>query len=73
MLSDEPDPFRHAGPLELLISGLLRKNPRTRLGAADAEWMLQHVLEQDTATAGTMPMTGPSTGPTADTGPARPP
>jgi hypothetical protein len=70
VVSDEPDPFRHAGPLELVISGLLRKDPRTRLGTADAEWMLQHVLEQDTAAAGTMPMTGPGTGPTADTGPA---
>src|SRR5580692_10187507 len=51
VVSDEPDPFRHAGPLELVISGLLRKDPRTRLGTADAEWMLQHVLEQDTAAA----------------------
>ncbi len=71
VVSDEPDPFRHAGPLELVISGLLRKDPRTRLGTADAEWMLQHVLEQDTAADGTGPMTGPGTGPTADTGPGR--
>ena len=70
VVSDEPDPFGHAGPLELVISGLLRKDPRTRLGTADAEWMLQHVLEGDTSAAVTVPMTGPGTGPTTDTGPA---
>ena len=69
VVSDEPDPFRHAGPLEPVISGLLRKDPGARLGAADAERMLQHVLEQDTAAARTAPMTGPGTGPEADTGP----
>jgi hypothetical protein len=69
VVADEPDPFRHAGPLELVISGLLRKDPGTRLGTADAEWMLHHVLEQDTAAARTAPMTGPGTGPAADTGP----
>jgi hypothetical protein len=62
VVTDEPDPFRHAGPLELVISGLLRKDPRTRLGTADAEWMLHHVLEQDTAAARTANMTGPGTG-----------
>jgi hypothetical protein len=70
VVTDEPDPFRHAGPLELLISGLLRKNPGTRLGAADAEWMLQHVLEQDAAAARIAPIVGPGTGPTAETEPA---
>jgi hypothetical protein len=70
VVSDEPDPFRRAGPLEPVISGLLRKDPGTRLGAADAERMLQDVLEQDTAVGWTVPMTGPGTGPTVDTGPA---
>jgi hypothetical protein len=70
VVTDEPDPFRHAGPLELVISGLLRKNPGARLGAADAEWMLQYVLEQDAAAARVAPMTGPGTGPAAETGPA---
>jgi hypothetical protein len=70
VVSDEPDPFRHAGPLELVISGLLRKDPGARLGAEDAEWMLQYVLEQDAAAARTAPMTGPGTGPTAETAPA---
>ena len=70
VVTDEPDPFRHAGPLELLISGLLRKNPGTRLGAADAEWMLQYVLEQDAAAARIAPIAGPGTGPTAETEPA---
>jgi eukaryotic-like serine/threonine-protein kinase len=70
VVSDEPDPFRHAGPLELVISGLLRKDPGTRLDAEDAEWMLHHVLEQDNAAARTAPMTGPDTARRADTGPA---
>ena len=70
VVSGEPDPFRHAGPLELVISGLLRKDPGARLGAEDAEWMLQYVLEQDATAARTAPMTGPRTGPVAETGPA---
>jgi eukaryotic-like serine/threonine-protein kinase len=64
VVSDEPDPFRRAGPLELVISGLLRKDPGARLGAADAEWMLQYALEQDAAAVRTAPMAGPP----ADTG-----
>ena len=60
VVSDEPDPFRHAGPLEPVISGLLRKDPGARLDTADAEQMLQHVLEQEPAAARTAPMTGPT-------------
>jgi serine/threonine protein kinase len=58
VVSEEPEPPLYAGPLEPVITGLLRKDPGTRLGAADAERMLQDALEQDTV------------GPTADTGPA---
>ena len=40
VVTDEPDPFRNAGPLEPVISGLLRKDPGARLerrrGRADA-------------------------------------
>jgi eukaryotic-like serine/threonine-protein kinase len=60
VVTDEPDRFRHAGPLELVISGLLRKDPDVRLGTADAEWMLHHVLEQHAAAARTGPGTGPA-------------
>jgi hypothetical protein len=60
VVADEPDPFRHAGPLEPVISGLLRKDPGARLGAADAEQMLQHVLEQEPAAVRTAPMTRPT-------------
>jgi eukaryotic-like serine/threonine-protein kinase len=71
VVSEEPERPLHAGPLEPVISGLLRKDPGARLGAAAAERMLHDVLEQDTAVR-TAPMTGPTLtlGPAADTGPA---
>ena len=47
VVTDEPDPFRRAGALEPVISGLLRKDPGTRLDAAEAERMLRSVLEDD--------------------------
>jgi serine/threonine protein kinase len=74
VVSEEPEPPMHAGPLEPVINGLLRKDPGTRLGAADAERMLQDVLEQDAAAVRTAPRTGPVlvSGPAADTGPCRP-
>ena len=71
VVSEEPEPPLHAGPLEPVISGLLRKDPGARLDAADAERMLHDVLEQDTAVR-TAPMTGPTLpfGPAADVGPS---
>ena len=71
VVSEEPEPPLHAGPLEPVISGLLRKDPGTRLGAADAEQMLHDVLAQDTAVR-TAPMIAPSLalGPMADIEPA---
>jgi tRNA A-37 threonylcarbamoyl transferase component Bud32 len=71
VVSEEPEPPLHAGQLEPVIGGLLRKNPGARLGAADAERMLHDVLEQDTAVR-TASMPGPTLalGPAADTGPA---
>jgi len=47
VVTDEPDPFRHSGPLEPVISALLRKDPAARLDAAEAERMLNDVLGQD--------------------------
>ena len=71
VVSEEPEPPLHAGPLEPVINGLLRKDPVTRLGAADAEQMLHDVLAQPTA-ARTAPMTGSplAFGPAADIEPA---
>ncbi len=41
VVADEPEPPRHAGPLEPVISGLLRKDPAERLGAKEAELLLR--------------------------------
>jgi serine/threonine protein kinase len=48
VVADEPDPYRNAGPLEPVISGLLRKDPGARLSAAEAEQMLRVVVKQHT-------------------------
>jgi len=48
VVADEPDPYRNAGPLEPVISGLLRKDPGARLSAAEAEQMLRGVVKQHT-------------------------
>jgi serine/threonine protein kinase len=43
VVADEPDPIVYAGPLWPLISRLLIKDPGRRLGAPEAERMLQKV------------------------------
>jgi serine/threonine protein kinase len=45
VVTDQPDQARHAGPLEPVISGLLRKDPAQRLDAAEAERLLREVAE----------------------------
>ena len=45
VVADEPDQAPHAGPLEPVISGLLRKDPEQRLGAAEAERLLRQAAE----------------------------
>ncbi len=47
VVTDEPDPFLRAGPLEPVIDGLLRKDPDTRLDSAQAERMLRSVIAED--------------------------
>jgi serine/threonine protein kinase len=49
VVTDEPDSPRQAGPLWPVISGLLRKDPATRLTAAEAEPLLHRIASQDQA------------------------
>jgi serine/threonine protein kinase len=45
VVADEPEQATHAGPLEPVISGLLRKDPAQRLGAAEAGELLRRAAE----------------------------
>lgn len=56
LAADEPDPPRQAGALEPVLTGLLRKDPEERLGAAEAEDLLRSVT---TGTYGRAPVTVP--------------
>jgi tRNA A-37 threonylcarbamoyl transferase component Bud32 len=67
VVADEPDQALYAGPLEPVISGLLRKDPGQRLGAAEAERLLRQVAEQHV-----QPMTAPAAPPPADLEPWQP-
>jgi serine/threonine protein kinase len=49
IVADDPDPPSLAGSLWPVISGLLRKNPDERLGAAAAEHLLRRAAENDDA------------------------
>jgi eukaryotic-like serine/threonine-protein kinase len=66
VVADEPEPAPHAGPLWLVIEGLLDKDPAARLDAAGAERMLSRI-----ASAGA-PETAPPV-PPAETAPHAPP
>jgi eukaryotic-like serine/threonine-protein kinase len=50
VVADEPEHAPHAGPLEPVISGLLRKDPEQRLGAAEAERLLRQAAEPQART-----------------------
>ncbi|RLU79955.1 serine/threonine protein kinase [Streptomyces griseocarneus] len=43
VVQDDPPPPRRAGPLTPLLEGLLRKDPRTRMGSVEAQRMLDAV------------------------------
>jgi hypothetical protein len=41
LVTEEPPPARHAGPLRPVLTGLLRKDPATRIDAEEAERLLR--------------------------------
>ncbi|MCL2583857.1 MAG: protein kinase [Streptosporangiales bacterium] len=47
VVTTDPEPALHAGPLRPVISGLLRKDPDERLDAAAAGQMLRNLLADD--------------------------
>jgi serine/threonine protein kinase len=66
VVADELEPATHAGPLEPVIAGLLRKDPAQRLGAAEAGELLRQVAEPHVAepqAAEPLPMPAPVASP----------
>jgi tRNA A-37 threonylcarbamoyl transferase component Bud32 len=49
VVTDEPEPAPHAGPLWPVIEGLLRKDPAARPDAAGAERMLRRIVSAEAA------------------------
>jgi hypothetical protein len=69
VVADEPDPPAHAGPLEPVIGGLLRKDPDTRLDIDEAERMLRRIAGGEELIPGmTYPADGQATGPREEAG-----
>jgi serine/threonine protein kinase len=56
VVSMDPDPSGHSGPLWPVISGLLRKDPARRLDAAGAQRLLGRVADGSAALESTAPM-----------------
>ena len=50
VVSDEPEPPVHAGPLLPVIEGLLRKDPDSRLDVDEAARMLRRIVDDSSAT-----------------------
>jgi hypothetical protein len=55
VVTDEPEPAPHAGPLWPVISGLLRKDPGERLDTAQTEQMLRQVIPASASRVATVP------------------
>ncbi len=50
LATERPDPSRRAGALKPVLDGLLRKNPRARLGVAEAERLLERIVAGEPTT-----------------------
>ncbi len=49
LATERPDPPVRAGPLKPVVTGLLRKNPQTRMGAAEVEKRLRKIAGERAA------------------------
>jgi predicted Ser/Thr protein kinase len=43
LATEKPDPMLRAGPLRPVIAGLLRRKPRSRMSAQEAQWRLHRI------------------------------
>ncbi|SPL98441.1 serine/threonine protein kinase [[Actinomadura] parvosata subsp. kistnae] len=73
VLTDEPDPATHAGPLTDVINGLLVKEPVQRLTYEETQRMLRRALADMTAAELAASAPAPAPAPTAQFPAARPP
>jgi serine/threonine protein kinase len=66
--TERPDPMRRAGELKRVLAGLLRRDPKSRMTAAEARWRLGKVaVGQSTGVLSRPPKSHPLTGyPTID-------
>ncbi len=74
VLNDKPLAMRNAGPLKGLLSGLLKKDPDSRIDAADARELLQRAALRGVPPGGAAPLprAAPKATPTDTTPPPAP-
>jgi serine/threonine protein kinase len=80
VVTDDPEPATRAGPLWPVITGLLRKNPDERLGAAETDHLLRRIAApasaepaaSEPAPTAAFPVDAPTGAASAEPAPAEP-